>query len=158
MYLSDFESTNTNHRVQLIQLCSRNGMSEERLDDTCYCDHTSNNSIESSKIRQSTSSVLLFGHSDWSELILEIHTRRSTTEEGRTIEELFVLCHTILIILTQSTMERNRLNRNEFEEIGYMIHFYTSDTLHHTYQHLDSSCNHRVYSLHQEHLRRRESE
>lgn len=101
-------------------------MSEERLDDASHGDHTSDNSIESGIVRQETSSILLFGHSDRSELIFEIHTRRSTAEEGRTVKQLLVFGHTILVVLADSSIERHGLDRNQLKEVGHVVHFYTS--------------------------------
>lgn len=107
-------------------------MCEERLDDARHRNHAAHNGTESGVILEETGAVLLLRHANGSQLILEVHSWRRATEEGRTVQQLVVLCHAVLVVLTHSAIQRHRLHRNQLQEIRDVVDLYSHNSTQHT--------------------------
>lgn len=100
-------------------------MGKEGLNNTRYCDDTTDNGTESGIILKHPCAILLLGHADGCELILEIHARRCATEVGGLVEELLVLRHAVLVVFPHAAVERNGSHGNELQEVGDVIDLYS---------------------------------
>lgn len=72
-------------------------MRQKGLNNSRNCYHASNNRTQRCVILQEPNSAFSFRQANRSDLVLEIHTRRCTTEERGLIEQLRVLSDAVFI-------------------------------------------------------------
>ena len=122
-----FTSTNTHYtRIQhSIQLRRHHGVSQQRLHDSRHRDHTTHDRTQSRVELQQTRPILLLPHPNRSDLVLEVHARRSAPEQTRTLHQLTVLRHTVFVTKSTRSMKRNLFHGNQLQEVCHVIEAYT---------------------------------
>ena len=122
-----FTSTNTHYtRIQhSIQLRRHHGVSQQRLHDSRHRDHTTHDRTQSRVELQQTRPILLLPHPNRSDLVLEVHARRSASEQTRTLHQLTVLRHTVFVTKSTRSMKRNHFHGNQLQEVCHVIEAYT---------------------------------